>query len=373
MTVLAWCLMASIGRVSSSIARGQRRSEVVDERAGRADLARRRPGTPRPAARTATSRSSADEPHRGAGLEVAVVAAGAQAVEEPVGGADDLAARHAAQHRVAVALVGHRLLDRPRAPRAAGGPRRRWPAPPRSRTGGRPSPTARTPSAGSTGGTVDRRRPAANRSSPSSAITIGVALWARKIATSLATSSAVPPTQPRRAHEDQRLGRQVDVLLVLGDVAGDRLVAELAELDPHLLGGDRVGAVADDRPVALRRCEPPGGLGDLRRAGRAPSRIAVGQLAQRRRAARGGAAVGADTGRLGDRAGQQHARGDLGVERLRRGDAHLDVATVGRVQHAVGLVGEVAAAAVDDADHAPPRAPAAGRRCGWCRWWCRSG
>ena len=30
------------------------------------------------------------------------------------------------------------------------------------------------------------------------------------------------------AHEDQRLGRQVDVLLVLGDVAGDRLVAELA-------------------------------------------------------------------------------------------------------------------------------------------------
>ena len=34
--------------------------------------------------------------------------------------------------------------------------------------------------------------------------------------------------EPGGAHEDQRLGRQVDVLLVLGGVAGDRLVAELA-------------------------------------------------------------------------------------------------------------------------------------------------
>ena len=111
---------------------------------------------------------------------------------------------------------------------------------------------------------------AGKRSSPSSATTIGVALWARKIATSLATSSAVAAGQAGRAHEDQRLGRQVDVLLVLGDVAGDRLVAELAELDPHLLGGDLVGAVADDRPVALGRARTGGRPRRSSRGGRAP-------------------------------------------------------------------------------------------------------
>ena len=95
----------------------------------------------------------------------------------------------------------------------------------------------------------DRRHPRRKRVSPSLATTIGVALWARKIATSLATSSAFEPDKTGRAHEDQRLGRQVDVLLVLGRVAGDRLVTELTELDPNLLGRDLVGAVADDRPV----------------------------------------------------------------------------------------------------------------------------
>ena len=66
--------------------------------------------------------------------------------------------------------------------------------------------------------------------------------------------------QTGRAHEDERLAGEVDVLLVLGDVAGDALVAELAELDAHFLGGHRVGAVADDGPVALRAertDEPP--------------------------------------------------------------------------------------------------------------------
>ncbi len=47
---------------------------------------------------------------------------------------------------------------------------------------------------------------------------------------------------------------------------------------------------------------------------------------------------------------QQEAGRDLGVERLGRRHAHLDVATVGRVEHAVGLVGEVAVATVDDGD-----------------------
>ena len=63
----------------------------------------------------------------------------------------------------------------------------------------------------------------------------------------------------------------------------------------------------------------------------------------------------ADAGCLGDRARQQHAGGDLGVERLGRRDAHLDVATVAGVHHAVGLVGEVAVAPVDDASTVAPR------------------
>ena len=62
--------------------------------------------------------------------------------------------------------------------------------------------------------------------------------------------------QAHGADEDERLRRQVDVLLVLGDVAGDRLVAELAELDPDLLRRHRVRSVADHGPVAAVRREP---------------------------------------------------------------------------------------------------------------------
>jgi hypothetical protein len=46
---------------------------------------------------------------------------------------------------------------------------------------------------------------------------------------------------------------------------------------------------------------------------------------------------------------------DLRVERLRRRDAHLHVAPVARVEHAVGLVGEIAVATVDDRQHHAPR------------------
>ena len=56
-----------------------------------------------------------------------------------------------------------------------------------------------------------------------------------------------------RAHEDERLGAEVDVLLVFRRVAGDRLVAELRELDADLLRRDLVASVAHHRPVATRR------------------------------------------------------------------------------------------------------------------------
>ena len=155
--------------------------------------------------------------------------------------------------------------------------------------------------------------------------------------------------EPGRADQDHGLGREVDVLLVLGRVAGDRLVAELGELDAQLLGGDLVHAVADDRPVAPARREPLGRLGQ-RRPARHRAGHAVGQLAQREEdlVARIGR-IDADLVGHGQR--QQVAGRDLGVERLGRRDAHLHVAPVGGVEDAVGLVGQVAAPAVHDGDH----------------------
>ena len=68
----------------------------------------------------------------------------------------------------------------------------------------------------------------------------------------------VGTAQSGRAHEDHRLGREIDVLLVLGDITSDRLVTKLRELDANLLGRDAIRTVADDCPrttaqrVALR-------------------------------------------------------------------------------------------------------------------------
>ena len=154
--------------------------------------------------------------------------------------------------------------------------------------------------------------------------------------------------QPGRTHEDERFRRQVDVLLVLGDVAGDGLVTELAELHPHLLGGHLVGAAADDRPVAPVRGEAASSLGDVGPAvdDRAHG---LGQLAQLSQDLVAPPRV-AHAGRLRDGAGEQGAGGHLGVEGLRGGHAHLHVAAVGGVEHAVGLVGEIAVAPVHDGD-----------------------
>ena len=159
------------------------------------------------------------------------------------------------------------------------------------------------------------------------------------------------------AHQDHRFGGQVDVLLVLGGVARDRLVAELRQLDPQLAGRDLVGAVADDRPVAARRGEGPGrgrdvgagGEGGLERGGHlgegAQQLLLVGVI--------GGAAAGH---LLGDGVAEQQSGRDLRVERLGRRHAHLHVASVGGVEDAVGLVGQVRVASVDDRHHrrSPP-------------------
>ncbi len=115
--------------------------------------------------------------------------------------------------------------------------------------------------------------------------------------------------QAGRAYQDQRLARQVDVLLVLGDVARDRLVAELRQLDPHLLRRHPVGTVADHRPVAAPRGEALRGVRDgralLQHLGHG-----VRQCAQRLQQLTA-QAVGAEVHGFGDRAGEQHARGHL--------------------------------------------------------------
>ncbi|CAB4730447.1 unannotated protein [freshwater metagenome] len=142
------------------------------------------------------------------------------------------------------------------------------------------------------------------------------------------------------------------MLLVLRDIARDRLVAELAQLDPNLFGGNLVGAVADDGPVPPLRGEALGCLRDVlaalqhrvHRVGH-PAQLGQDLVAT---------TIAASAGQIGDRAGEECTCGHLRVERLGRCHAHLHVSPVGGVQHPVGLVGEIAVPAVDDADHRGP-------------------
>ena len=154
--------------------------------------------------------------------------------------------------------------------------------------------------------------------------------------------------EARCTHQDQRFGRKVDVLLVLRGVAGHRLVTELGELDSHLFGSDLVRSVADDRPVSLGRRQTAGRVrDDVTSFERGAHR--VGQGAERGEQLCPAAGI-AQAGGLRDRTGEERTRCDLGVEGLGGGNAHLYVTTVGCVHHAIGLVGEIRVAPVDDAD-----------------------
>ena len=158
------------------------------------------------------------------------------------------------------------------------------------------------------------------------------------------------PLERRGAHQDERLGREVDVLLVLGGVAGDRLVAELGELDADLGGGDAVGAVAHHRPVAPSRRQAGGGFGD-RGATCEHLLQRRGQLAQPfEQADPLGIQLVVREG-LAQRDREQEPGGDLRVERLGRRDAHLDVASVRGEENAVRLRDQIATAPVDHREH----------------------
>ena len=198
-TVLAWCLMASIGTRQLLDAPGQRERQIVDDDRRRADLAvLDLVGVERADAEAVAQQRR--QPHGSRRFEVTVVGAGAQAVEETRAGGLERGP-HAPQQLVAVGAERRRRVKTPpsrsrRALRAAATPGSRWPARLRSRTGGRRCRQARTRATGCVLGTLIACTAAEKRSSPSVAMTIGVALCARKIATSLATSSAVEPVSP---------------------------------------------------------------------------------------------------------------------------------------------------------------------------------
>ena len=353
MTVLAWCLMASTGRVSSSMpwVRAVVRSSTTTAGvpiATQLGLI----GVERGDAERVAERRR--QPHRRAGLQVAVVGAAAQAVEEP---------RRRCRHRRAerseqpVAIGGGRLPDRlldggaglPERPGLGIDGQRRLVA--EEVPGDRGQHEAELRMGGGDGddvqGSGEPRLPVAGDDDRGCL----VRPVDRHLLGDVVRRGA---GQAGGADEDQRLAGQVDVLLVLGGVAGDRPVAELAELDAELLGGDPVGAVADDGPVPLGRRELLGGSRDHGAA-------ADGGLHRRGQVTEcGDEGLVDDAADLtGDRPGEQEPSRDLRVEGLRGGDAHLHVPAVGGVEDAVGLVGEVRLATVHDRHDV--RSPGAGQ------------
>ncbi|CAB4688189.1 unannotated protein [freshwater metagenome] len=156
--------------------------------------------------------------------------------------------------------------------------------------------------------------------------------------------------QAGRAHDDERLTREVDVLLIFGDIAGDALVAKLAEFDTHFLRGHGIRAVANHGPIPTLRGEPTSGLANLVTQPKYRDKR-IRNLTQRREQLMP-ALRRTKTCRLTDRTCQQRTGSDLRVERLCRGNAHLNVAAVRGIQHAIGLVGEIAVATIHDANHA---------------------
>jgi len=62
------------------------------------------------------------------------------------------------------------------------------------------------------------------------------------------------------AHQYERLRGEVNVFLVFGDVASDRLVAELRELDAHFVRRNLVDAISHERPITPGGRELAGSL-----------------------------------------------------------------------------------------------------------------
>ncbi len=136
------------------------------------------------------------------------------------------------------------------------------------------------------------------------------------------------------------------MLLVLHDIGGYGLVAQLAQLDPDLVGCNLVGPAAHDCPVFF----PPDNI-----PGREPDGILLADhpLHERRYLLElpqllcdTAFSQGAEQFCHEER--QDVARGYLRVKGLGRGDRHLYVATIARIEHPVDLAGDIGLSAVHD-------------------------
>ena len=148
------------------------------------------------------------------------------------------------------------------------------------------------------------------------------------------------------ADDDQRLGGEVDVLLVLHKIRGDRLVAQLAELNADFVRRRLVGATAHGGPIGLGGRQTPGRCLNGVAHGQYGAHV-VGDPEQFRNLVREKLA-GASALDAGHFEAQQGAGDDLGVKCLGGGHAHFDIPAAGGVQHAVHLEGDVRVPPVDD-------------------------
>ena len=250
------------------------------------------------------------EPHGRAGLEVAVVGAAAQSVEEAGrGGARAGCSDRSSRSPSAGACSPDRVLD--------GGPRLAQ----RAGLGVDGEGGLVAEQVAGHGGEHEGQlrvrlghrdaRAGRPRSAPGRR-------WRSRWATPCGPGRSPPPWRRRRrwtprdpAAHTRISGSDERSMCFLSSVASQAmdLVAELAQLDAQLLGGDAVRAVADDGPVALGRGQLLGGArrSSARRA--TVASIAVGQLAE------GGHAAAGSTvppHLLGDGPRQQEAGRDLG-------------------------------------------------------------
>ena len=164
--------------------------------------------------------------------------------------------------------------------------------------------------------------------------------------------AGIGPAHAWRAHNYERFGRKINVFFVFDDVEGYRLVAQLRKLYPYLRSRNMVRPAADNGPRTTRRRgnrRHPGNFWPLRKH----------LFHEGWQFAQGGEDLSCsfgscDASRIRQPKGEKVAGSNLGIERLGRGHAHLDVTAVGGVQHPVRLLYEVAVAPIDYRHHVGP-------------------
>ncbi len=155
--------------------------------------------------------------------------------------------------------------------------------------------------------------------------------------------------QTRSANKNHRLARQVNVLLIFSNVAGNWLIRQLRQLDTHFLGSYRVKAVTHNCPISTRRCKLLCGLSYLW----SHLKYAVhciwhsAQCSQKLMPS----SVGARSKRTRQRTRQQSASRNLRIKCLCTRNTHLYVTSVRGVQHAIGFGCQFATPTINYGQH----------------------